>query len=61
MATSLLPPRGVEWLLRRNFWVVKLLGLAMVTALAANTTTTVLALVLLSSTGERPADDEPSA
>ncbi|MCA9649073.1 MAG: hypothetical protein H6712_15880 [Myxococcales bacterium] len=52
----------MEWLLRRNFWVVKLLGLAMVTALAANTTTTVLALVLLSSTGERPAaedDDEP--
>lgn len=40
----------MEWLLRRNFWLVKLLGLVFVTALAANTTTTLLTFYLLSST-----------
>ncbi|MCX4245255.1 type II secretion system protein GspC [Paraliomyxa miuraensis] len=39
----------MEWLLRHNFWLVKVLGLVVVTALAANTTTTVLGLYLLSS------------
>lgn len=54
---------GVEWLLRRNFWVVKLLGLAIVTLLLANTTTTMLAVYLISSTSpaSAPSEDEADA
>jgi general secretion pathway protein C len=38
----------VDWLLRRNFWIVRLVGVAIVAALVANTATTLLALRLLS-------------
>lgn len=53
----------MEWLLRRNFWMVRLLGLVIITGLVANTTTTLLALYLLSSRSEIPTrvDDEEEA
>jgi general secretion pathway protein C len=52
----------VDWLLRRNFWMVRLVGLMVVTALAANTTTTLLTFYLLSSTASAEPlapDDDP--
>lgn len=48
MAGALLPSPGVEWLLRRNFWLVKLVGALIVSAFLANTTTTIVALWLFS-------------
>lgn len=51
----------MEWLLRRNYWLVKLLATLTLTALAANTTTTLLTFWLLSgasSTAESPADED---
>jgi len=48
----------VQWLLRHNFWMVKLGGVAIVMALVANTLTTLLALHLLSSAGPRQVPDE---
>jgi general secretion pathway protein C len=50
----------VDWLLRRNFWIIRLAGVAMVAALAASTATTMLTFYLLSSTtatAATPADD----
>lgn len=47
LAERLLCWVGVDWLLRRNFWLVKMVGLMVVTALAANTSTTLLALYLI--------------
>ncbi len=50
----------MDWLLRRNFWVLKLSGLAIVTALAANTTTTLLTFHLLATPAATHDDaDEP--
>jgi len=52
----------VQWLLRHNFWMVKLGGVAIVMALVANIVTTLLALHLLSSAGPpRVPDDEASS
>jgi len=50
----------VNWLLRHNFWLVKLFGLLIITGLVANTTTTVLAVYLMSQVTERqtPQEDE---
>lgn len=39
---------SVEWLLRRNYWIVRLVGAMAIMALAANTATTLLAFWLLS-------------
>ncbi|MCA9712187.1 MAG: hypothetical protein KDK70_40500, partial [Myxococcales bacterium] len=58
----------MTWLLRHNFWLVKLLGLVVVTALLANTTTTLVALYLLSGAQpieraveeDEPDEDEPT-
>lgn len=49
LAERLLCSSLVEWLLRRNFWLVKAMGLLVVTALTANATTTLLGLYLISS------------
>ncbi len=49
MAGSLLCSCGVSRLLRQNFWMIKLGGLAVVMALLANTTTTLLALYVMST------------
>ena len=38
----------MEWLLRRNYWLVRLLATLTITALVANTSTTLLGLWLLS-------------
>lgn len=48
----------MDWLLRRNYWLVKLLGVLTITALAANTTTTLITFWLLSSV--TPRDTETS-
>jgi len=54
----------MEWLLRRNYWIVRLVGAMTITALAANTTTTLLTFYLLSG-ASTPAmagqDDEGEA
>lgn len=46
MAGGLLVSRSVEWLLRRNFWLVKLTGALLVSAFLANTATTIVGLWL---------------
>ncbi|MEM9457132.1 MAG: type II secretion system protein GspC [Myxococcota bacterium] len=56
----------MTWLLQHNFWMVKLLGALVVTGFLANTTTTLLALYLMSDRTTAPAptpdadDSEPS-
>lgn len=51
----------MEWLLRRNFWIVKLTGALIVSGFLANTTTTIAALWLFSESsaglGAPQADD----
>lgn len=47
----------MEWLLRRNFWMVKMFGLLIVTALLANTATTLFALYVVSGRSELPPGD----
>jgi general secretion pathway protein C len=59
LAARLLSRPSVEWLLRRNFWMVRLVGLMIVTALAANTSTTLLTFYLLSSTASASELTEP--
>jgi general secretion pathway protein C len=52
----------VEWLLRRNYWIVRLVGGLVVTALAANTATTLLTFYLLSgASGTSPAAKDADA
>ena len=57
----------MEWLLRRNFWLVKLTGALIVSAFLANTATTIAALWLFSDSsalggapddGAEPTDEE---
>ena len=48
----------MDWLLRRNFWLVKVVGLLLVTALAAHTTTTLLTFHLLSTSRSAPVELE---
>lgn len=54
----------MEWLLRRNFWIVKLTGALIVSAFLANTTTTIAALWLFSESsvllGAPQGDAEPT-
>lgn len=69
----MLSSAGVDWLLRRNFWLVRLVGVLLVTALAANTATTLLTFYVLSGASaatprdgdtdtdaDADADDEPT-
>jgi type II secretory pathway component PulC len=50
---------SVEWLLRRNYWIVRLVGAMAIMALAANTATTLLAFWLLSgSTASASASED---
>lgn len=59
----------MTWLLRHNFWIVKLVGLVTVTAIIANTATTLVAFYLLSAgradapvtTDEGEDDDDDAA
>ncbi len=50
----------MQWLLRYNFWLVKLAGVATVAALAANTASTGLALYVVSSASTAAAAEDPS-
>lgn len=61
LAARLLSHSGVDWLLRRNFWMVKLFGVLTITALAANTTTTLLTFWLLSSAAPRDTEAHDDA